>query len=157
MATNRKLGIVCAVKQITKKLVEENGASSLFEEVNILIDLDHPNIVKLYDLYEDDLNYMMVTEYCSGGELFERIKDNSSFSENIAAGYMKQLLSAIVYLHSQGIVHRDLKPENLLFENETDEANLKLIDFGVSTKFEGGQKMKETIGTVFSIFDWFFF
>lgn len=80
--------------------------------------------------------------------MFERIQDNNSFSENQAAVYMKQVLSAIVYLHSQEIVHRDLKAENLLFENDNEDANLKLIDFGVSTKFKGSKKMKETLGTV---------
>ena len=65
---------------------------------------------------------------------------------------MRQLLSAIVYLHERDIVHRDLKAENLLFEDDSENANLKLIDFGVSTKFVDHQKLKETLGTVIIIF-----
>ena len=131
-----------------KTLQKENEESNLFEEVKILLSLDHPNIVKLYHLYEDKKYYMMVTEYCSGGEMFERIQKNNSFSEKQAASYMKQILSAIVYLHEKGIVHRDLKAENLLFENDDDDAQIKLIDFGVSTVIKGKAKMKETLGTV---------
>lgn len=88
--------------------------------------------------------------------MFERIQKNNSFSEKEAASYMKQILSAIVYLHEKGIVHRDLKAENLLFENEDKDAQIKLIDFGVSTEFNGKKKMKETLGTV-SYFIFFFF
>lgn len=80
--------------------------------------------------------------------MFERIQQNNSFSEKQAASYMKQILSAIVYLHEKGIVHRDLKAENLLFENENNDAQIKLIDFGVSTIVKGKKKMKETLGTV---------
>ena len=149
LVTHKKTGIIRANKQIRKRLVQkENQTQSLFDEVNILLNLDHPNIVKLFDLYEDSKYYMMVTEYCSGGELFERIQQNTSFSEKQAAFYMRQILSAIVYLHEKGIVHRDLKAENLLFENESGEANLKLIDFGVSTFNLSGKKMRETLGTV---------
>ena len=69
----------------------------------------------------------------------------------MAAKYIRQLMSAIAYLHARNIVHRDLKAENLLLENESDEANLKLIDFGVSCEFFKGTKMKETLGTPYYI------
>ena len=152
LVTHKQSGLVRASKHIRKKSVQSGKLDTLFDEVNILMKLVHPNIVQLFGLYEDKKNYIMVTEYCSGGELFERIQNTSSFSEAKAAHYMRQILSCVHYLHSKGIVHRDLKAENLLFENETDEANLKLIDFGVSTKFDSGKnkkkKMRETLGTV---------
>jgi calcium-dependent protein kinase len=96
----------------------------------------------------------MVTEYCSGGELFDRIQRLNNFSEKMAAGLMKQILGAVTYLHERNIVHRDLKVENLLFENANEDANLKLIDFGTSKKFTPGvtKNMKKILGTVSFIF-----
>ena len=86
----------------------------MFEEVNNLITLDHPNIMKLYELFQDNKNYYLVTEYIvfliwrylSGGELFEKIRTMTHFSERIAADFMKQLLSAVYYFHDKRIVHR---------------------------------------------------
>lgn len=76
-----------------------------------------------------------------------------SFSEKIAAEYMKQILSAIVYCHTKKIVHRDLKPENLLLDSAKPDASLKVIDFGTSKKFKDGAKMTQKLGTVKIIFE----
>lgn len=77
LVTHKKSGVIRATKHIRKKLVlKETKTEDLFQEVNILLKLDHPNIVKLYHLYEDNKDYIMVTEHCSGGELFERIQKN---------------------------------------------------------------------------------
>jgi calcium-dependent protein kinase len=67
----------------------------------------------------------------------------------MAADYMKQILSAVVYCHSNNIVHRDLKPENLLFDSEKKNANLKVIDFGTSRKIDKNKKMSKLLGTVY--------
>lgn len=117
-----------------KELKQEQ--KKLFAEVNILKTLDHPNILKLIELFQDDSNYYLITEMCQGGELYKRIIERDSFTESEVAGYMKQILSAIVYCHSKSIIHRDLKPENLLFDSEANDANLKVIDFGISTKHD---------------------
>ena len=74
-------------------------------------------------------------EYCSGGELFERIKKQGRYSEKSAALIMSKLLSAINHLHELNLVHRDLKPENFLFESEKDDSEIKIIDFGLANKF----------------------
>lgn len=117
------------------------------------MNLDHPNIIRVFNLYEDANNFIIISEFCSGGELFEKIQKRSSFSEKMAAGYMKQILGAVTYLHEKGIVHRDLKAENILFENEEDNANIKVIDFGVSTKYKQGEKkLDEILGTVGAFF-----
>ena len=115
-----------AMKSMKKSSLLKEEESKMFAEMNILKDLDHPNIVKLYELFQDDENYYLITEYCSGGELFDRIKSMSNFSEKIAADYLKQILSAVVYCHSKKIVHRDLKPENLIFDSTSSKATLKV-------------------------------
>ena len=140
-----------AMKIIKKSSVDQEEREEMLKEVSILKSIDHPNIIKIYDLYEDDSFLYFVIEYCSGGELFDRIQKISTFSEKQAAKYIRQLLSAIAYLHNRNIVHRDLKAENLLFENESENANLKLIDFGVSCEFLKGIKLKETLGTPYYI------
>ena len=131
--THRQLGEIRAVKTIHKKsLKTEEEKQTFFNEVAVLKSLDHPNILKLYEFYQDSRNYYLITEYCSGGELFDRIISQGYFSEATAAAYMKQILSSVAYCHSQNIVHRDLKPENFLLDSVDPEANLKVIDFGTS-------------------------
>mmetsp|Transcript_18514 Transcript_18514/g.8641 ORF Transcript_18514/g.8641 Transcript_18514/m.8641 type:complete len:99 (+) Transcript_18514:186-482(+) len=94
--------------------------------------MDHPNILKLYEFFVDDNCYYLVTELCTGGELFDRITNEGNMNETKAANIMYQVLSAVTYCHSRNIVHRDLKPENLLLESREENAPLKVIDFGTS-------------------------
>jgi calcium-dependent protein kinase len=89
-----------AMKSIKKNSLLKEEQERLFSEMNILKNLDHPNIVKLYELFEDSKNYYLVTEYCSGGELFDRIKKLKVFTEKKAADLMKQILGAVVYCHT---------------------------------------------------------
>jgi calcium-dependent protein kinase len=119
--------------------------------MNILKNLDHPHIVKLYELYEDQKNYYLVTEYCTGGELFDRIKKLNYFTEKKAADTMKQILGAVVYCHIHNIVHRDLKPENILFVSDKPDSKIKVIDFGTSRKFDNNKRMTKRLGTVIYI------
>jgi calcium-dependent protein kinase len=152
LGMHKRTGLDRAIKIIKKNEIPEDERNAMLKEVSILKSLDHPNIIKMFDMYQDDINYYIVIEYCSGGELFDRVKNNSDgFSEKEAAGYLRQLLSALSYLHSRQIVHRDLKAENLLFENDRKDANMKLIDFGVSCEYFKGKKLKETLGTPYYI------
>lgn len=128
-------------------LSQEINTAKIMEEVNILKNLDHPNIVKIFEVIQDTKTLNIVMEYCSGGELFEKIKVNNGFSENLAANYMLDIVSAIKYCHEVHIVHRDLKPENILFENDKADARLKIIDFGTSQHFQPKEKMRRFIGT----------
>ncbi|CAD8066872.1 unnamed protein product [Paramecium sonneborni] len=149
--THKKTKLDRAMKQLKKTSILKEDKEKLFSEMNILKNLDHPHIVKLYELFEDDKNYYLVTEYCSGGELFDRIKSMNFFSEKKAAELMRQILSAVWYCHNQKIVHRDLKPENLLFVSDSPDADLKVIDFGTSRKFENGKRMTKRLGTPYYI------
>ena len=118
---------------------------------------DHPNIIKLYEIFEAPNSVYLVMEECQGGELFdkisEHIENNKMYSEKEAAKIMKQVMSAIEYCHNNGICHRDLKPENLLFLKKGDEANnpLKVIDFGLSKRTLNNMKFKTRVGTPYYI------
>ena len=116
-ARNKKSGVIRAIKTIKKRAVDRKEQHRLISEVDILKKLDHPNIVKLYELIEDDRHYHLVTELCIGGELFDRIMEDGHFSETDAAGYIHDIFSAVNVLHSNNIVHRDIKPENLLIKS----------------------------------------
>ncbi|KAG0324914.1 hypothetical protein BG004_003341 [Podila humilis] len=105
-----------AVKIILKKTVK--GHEDMVEkEIGVLKNLSHPNIVNFLD-------------WAAGGELFDRICEQGRFTENNAATIMKEVISAIEYLHSKNVVHRDLKPENLLYKDNTPDSKLMIVDFG---------------------------
>ena len=105
-------------------------------EVNVLKEMDHPNIIRIFEFYEDEESYHIVTELWEGGELFDYLTELGSVTENVAADIMKQLISAIRFWHEKNIVHRDLKPENWLLERKPQprqKINIKVIDFGTSS------------------------
>jgi len=102
----------------------------------VLRKLDHPHILRLYELFEDDKNFYLITELCTGGDLFDKIIEKDGFKEEEAAPIFKQILQGINYCHNNQIVHRDLKPENFLFETDEDDSDIKIIDFGLSKIFK---------------------
>ena len=117
-------------------------------EITILQNLDHPNIVKAYEVYETSINIYLVLEHCSGGDLYTRVP----YSEKDSAKIVGKLLSAISHMHRHNVTHRDLKFENIMFESEEPDAEIKLIDFGLSKKVEGGKKyMTEGVGTIYTM------
>lgn len=95
-----------AMKVIPKATCSGVNSTSIMNEIQMLKTLDHPSIIKIYEFYHDKLNYYLITEYCSGGELYDRIISMKNFSEVKAALLMKQILSAVAYCHKRKIVHR---------------------------------------------------
>jgi calcium-dependent protein kinase len=137
-----------AIKIINKfKLQSDESRKKVINEVLILRKLDHPHIVKIYEFYEDEFNLYVVMELCKGGELLDTIIKNGYLSEADASVYMKQILSAVFYMHSQGIIHRDLKLENMLLESQSSK-NIKIADFGTACEMPQGKKLTQMIGTI---------
>jgi calcium/calmodulin-dependent protein kinase I len=126
-----------AVKIITRKDLSEADEESLKQEVSILGKLNHPNITRLFDFFEEEKFYYVVLEYLDGGELFDRIVKKTYYSEKEARDLVFTVLKAIKYCHDQHIVHRDLKPENLLLASKNDDSDIKVADFGFATYAEG--------------------
>ena len=135
--------------KIIKKQKSQDSAR-MYLEVEILKKLVHPNIMQIFEFYEDKKNFYIITEFCEGGELFDKIVEKGSFSEAEAAGVMKQLLSAVNYIHSNSIVHRDLKPENILLDTKKQNI-IKIIDWGTARFYEKNKKMNRISGTPYYI------
>ncbi|KAH9506904.1 Death-associated protein kinase 1, variant 3 [Dermatophagoides farinae] len=115
-------------------------------EIAILSDLDHPNIIKLIDVFEDNHQVVLVFELMKGGELQDYIAEHDYLSERETQFLMKQILEALAYMHEKSIVHLDLKPENILLDN-LDSRQLKIIDFGISQRYDANANIKGIYGT----------
>ena len=148
-ACHKTLNLVRAIKIINKRNIKDTKVRFKFlNEIAILKVLDHPNILKLYEFFEDSRNYYLVTDYLNGGELLDYILKNKVLSETETAKYIKQVLESVSYLHSNNIVHRDIKLENLVLESHSPDALLKLIDFGISVIQNPRKKLRNRKGTI---------
>lgn len=135
-----------AVKCIKKQQIEGEDIKLLKREIQIMKQLDHPNILKLYEVYEDDEKFYLVMELVQGKELFDKIVERGQYSEKDAAHIVRQILSAVEYLHKNDIAHRDLKPENLLSAGSAEKEVIKIADFGFSKNF-GEEKLMTSCGS----------
>jgi len=159
LGKNKKTGQQVALKSVHKKGRKQSDMVVLQNEIEINMALDHPNIARMYETFEDNQFIYIAMELCSGGEMFDLIIDQGSFSEVKASILMEQILRAVTYMHAHGIVHRDLKPENFLLTKKgvpVDQNTLKVIDFGISKRFncskgEGAPTMMTRAGTAYYI------
>ena len=156
LAQNIITSELIAMKQIPKTSEDLLSDSEIINEIEILKNLDHPDIVRIMEFYNTEDNYYIINEYCPGGELFEQI--NYQFSETQIAVMFRQILSGLAYLHSKNIIHRDLKLENILIkeieksrETKEDLFVLKIIDFGTAKIFDKNKKIKTIVGSSYYI------
>eukprot|EP00096_Caligus_rogercresseyi_P009330 TRINITY_DN314_c0_g1_i8.p1 TRINITY_DN314_c0_g1~~TRINITY_DN314_c0_g1_i8.p1 ORF type:complete len:288 (+),score=75.22 TRINITY_DN314_c0_g1_i8:142-1005(+) len=132
LLVNRSTGEACAVKEIDLPRAFLNKENDVRKEICVHKLLKHRNIVQCYGSRIDGSRQFIFLEYCSGGELFDRIEPDKGMPESQAQGYFNQLMAGVEYLHGRGVAHRDIKPENLLL---TDNDVLKISDFGMATVF----------------------
>ncbi|XP_036914359.1 MAP/microtubule affinity-regulating kinase 4 isoform X2 [Sturnira hondurensis] len=133
-----------AIKIIDKTQLNPSSLQKLFREVRIMKGLNHPNIVKLFEVIETEKTLYLVMEYASAGEVFDYLVSHGRMKEKEARAKFRQIVSAVHYCHQKNIVHRDLKAENLLLDAE---ANIKIADFGFSNEFTLGSKLDTFCGS----------
>ena len=150
LAQNKFTKEKVALKQIKKSNKDLLSDGEIKDEIEILKTLDHPDIVRIIESFNTKDSYVLVTEYCEGGELFDQVRNQ--LSETQIAIIFRQLLSGLAYLHSHNIVHRDLKLENILI-HETEKSkttgedlfNIKIIDFGTARIFDNKKRKPQSI------------
>ncbi|XP_075723608.1 MAP/microtubule affinity-regulating kinase 3-like isoform X2 [Rhipicephalus microplus] len=144
LAKHVPTGKEVAIKIIDKTQLNPSSLQKLFREVRIMKMLDHPNIVKLYQVIETEKTLYLVMEYASGGEVFDYLVAHGRMKEKEARAKFRQIVSAVQYCHQKRIIHRDLKAENLLLDGEM---NIKIADFGFSNEFVPGMKLDTFCGS----------
>ena len=156
LARNKITDEKVALKQIKKSTSNLLSDGEIKDEIEILKTLDHPDIVRIIESFNTKNSYILITEYCEGGELFDQVKNQ--LSETQIAVIFRQLLSGLAYLHSNNIVHRDLKLENILIQDiekskttGEDLFNIKIIDFGTARIFGAGRNPQSIVGSSYYI------
>ena len=133
-----------AIKILDKEKLKSQTKSTLYNEIEIISILKHPNIIYVDKILEDEKNYYIIMEFCEKGELFDYIVEKERLCPEEASTFFYQIINGVEYIHKQGFVHRDLKPENLLL---TKEKILKIIDFGLCHNFNGTKFLTTKCGS----------
>ncbi|CAL1536917.1 unnamed protein product [Lymnaea stagnalis] len=144
LAKHVPTGREVAIKIIDKTQLNPSSLQKLFREVRIMKLLDHPNIVKLFEVIETEKTLYLVMEYASGGEVFDYLVAHGRMKEKEARAKFRQIVSSVQYCHQKHIVHRDLKAENLLLDSDM---NIKIADYGFSNEFTPGNKLDTFCGS----------
>jgi len=153
---HKSSGMFRAMKTIKQSYVKKQDDDQRFlKEIEILQESNHPNIIKIIEYFKDSINYYLILEYLPKGDLSQTIEYSDKFTEPMAATILKQLFSAIYYMHSKNIVHRDIKPENILInefsEENPNEISIKLSDFGTCNYVSEGENLRRRVGSPYYI------
>ena len=149
LGINKKTNQKVAIKIMSKSNMANDDLELVRTEIEILKICQHPNIIQLYDVFENINYFYIIMEYCSGGDLFSYLeKRNFRLPENQACKFMHKMCAAIYYIHQYGIAHRDLKPENVLMTSNDENADLRILDFGLSKIIGPDEKCTEPYGTL---------
>jgi len=149
LGINKETNDKVAVKVMNKNNMDSSDLELVRTEIEILKICQHPYIIKLYDIFENIDYIYIIMEYCPGGDLFSYLqKRNFILGEEKVAIIMYKLCKAVFYVHSYGIAHRDIKPENVLLTSDDENADIRLLDFGLSKIVGPGQKCTEPYGTL---------
>eukprot|EP00340_Litonotus_pictus_P010952 CAMPEP_0170539014 /NCGR_PEP_ID=MMETSP0209-20121228/103660_1 /TAXON_ID=665100 ORGANISM="Litonotus pictus, Strain P1" /NCGR_SAMPLE_ID=MMETSP0209 /ASSEMBLY_ACC=CAM_ASM_000301 /LENGTH=507 /DNA_ID=CAMNT_0010840827 /DNA_START=81 /DNA_END=1601 /DNA_ORIENTATION=+ len=149
--TTQQTRVVKIIKKSDKYLSESNR--------ELIKKLDHPNVIKIHDVLEDESNIYLIQEYCEDGDLWNFLRVRGLMNISMAKNIIRQVLSAVNFLHKQNIIHRDIKPENILIsylgeldsKNNYSDIQVKITDFGSATFFNKDDKIKEAIGSPYYI------
>lgn len=141
-------GTTYAIKIVEKSKLRDvpSDGITVTNEIKILQSISHPNVVKIFDTYEDHEHIYLILEEIHGGELFDHIEKKSNYCERDARDFLFTIMSTVDYLHNMHIVHRDLKSENLLLTSAHDNAGIKLIDFGFAT-YATSETLTDSLGS----------
>lgn len=147
---HKKTREIRAVKKVKKRNGFDETVEDIKNEMKVLKLLDHENILKFYEYFEDKRHFYIVTDFCRGGALYDEIHSRGKFPEMDAAVLVKSLLKALSHCHKNNIVHRDLKPENICFQDQRKCLNgAKIIDFGTAIAITEGMTLHAKRGSVF--------
>ena len=149
LGIDKKTGQKVAIKIMKKSSMDSSDLELVRTEIEILKVCQHPNIIRLYNVFENADYMYIIMEYCSGGDLFSYLENrNFRLSEKRASTIIHLMSTAVYYMHSFGVAHRDLKPENVLMTSDDEEADIRILDFGLSKILGPYEKCDEPYGTL---------
>ena len=119
----------------------------MINEISITKQLDHPNIIKIYEVYETEHSIYLIMDLITGGDLLQKLNKKEKYQINDIKKIMSLFLEILHYIHNIGIMHRDLKPENILLRSENDVFDIVIADFGLATKIENSSVLFHHFGT----------
>jgi serine/threonine protein kinase len=149
LGIDKKTGQKVAIKIMKKSSMDSSDLELVRTEIEILKICQHPNIIRLYNVFENADYMYIIMEYCSGGDLFSYLENrNFRLSEKRASTIIHKMSTAVYYMHSFGVAHRDLKPENVLMTSDDEDGDIRILDFGLSKILGPYEKCDEPYGTL---------